>query len=333
MILAGDIGGTHSRLALFESGRGEPSVPPAEPAALEVYPSAEHGGLPEVVRAFLEAHPAEPRAATFGVAGPVRDGRTDAVNLAWPVEAGELAAALRIAKSRVSLINDLQANAWGIPSLGPEDLSPLNDGTAVEGGAMALISAGTGLGEAFITFGPQGPQIHPSEGGHVEFGPRSALESGLRDWLTSEDRHISYEDVCSGMGLVNIYEFLRSRASEAEPQWLAKQRQRGDDAAAISAAGLERRDPVAEQALDLMISIYGAQAGNLALTVMATGGVYLGGGIAPRILPRLREGRFMRAFTDKGRLSSLLERVPVLVILNEQTALLGAARHALVHLG
>ncbi|HZA89826.1 MAG TPA: glucokinase [Solirubrobacterales bacterium] len=320
MILAGDVGGTHARLALF--GDDE-----REPVALEIYPSADHAGLPEIVEAFRAAHPGEVVGASFGVAGPVDEGRTEAVNLAWPVDAGELARALKLERAEVSVINDMEANAWGIAALADDDLVVLHDARGEQGGTVALISAGTGLGEGFATWGESELRAHASEGGHVDFAPRSDLQAELRDWLARDGKHVSYERVCSGMGILNIYDFLRERSSQAEPEWLAKERA-AQGAVAITHAGLERRDRVASEALDLMVSVYGAQAGNLALTLKATGGVYLGGGIAPKVLPRLREGGFMRAFTDKGRLSELLERIPVRVILNELTALLGAARHA-----
>lgn len=320
-VLAGDVGGTHTRLALFPAGG-------TEPAQSEVYPSAEHEGLEEMIGAFVAAHPAEPSAATFAVAGPVHRGKTDSVNLAWSVDVANVASKLGMNIGAVSLINDLEANAWGIESLVPTDLVALNDAAPEEGGAVAVISAGTGLGEAFITYGAGGARVHASEGGHVDFAARSEIEDELRRWLASSHEHVSYERVCSGMGLVNVYRFLRERSSAAEPDWLIHGRQEGDEGAAISKAGLERHDELASQALDLMISIYGAQAGNLALTVSAAGGVYLGGGIPPRILPRLRGGTFMSAFTAKGRLTPVLERIPVWVILNDRAALLGAARHA-----
>lgn len=315
------MGGTHARLALFTGDE-------REPAALEIYPSADHDGLPEIVEAFRAAHPDEVETASFGVAGPVAEGRTEAVNLAWPVDARELAATLGLGGDRVSVINDLEANAWGIAALEGDDVVALNDAAGEEDGNIALISAGTGLGEAFVTSASDGRQeVHPSEGGHADFAPRDALESELRAWVAREDEHVSYENVCSGIGILNIYGFLRERSGDPEPGWLAKERAESG-AAAITDAGLERRDATASDALDLMVSIYGAQAGNLALTVIATGGVYLGGGIAPNILPRLKQGGFMRAFTAKGRLSELVERIPVRVILNELTALLGAARLA-----
>jgi glucokinase len=319
-VLAGDVGGTHARLALFERGGGEP-------AEMEIYRSGDHAGLVEIVEAFLAQRSRGPVAATVGVAGPVRDGRTEAVNLAWPVDSGELADAISLPKADVAVINDLEANAWGVPELSEGDLVSLNEGVAEEGGTLALISAGTGLGQAFITFGPDGRQVHASEGGHTDFGPRSELESELREWVARDGGHVSYEAVCSGLGLRNIYEFLRSRTPDPEPEWLAEERRR-DGGVAITRAGLDRRDAVASEALDLMVSIYGAAAGNLALTVLATGGVYLGGGIAPRILPRLKEGDFLRSFRDKGRLAEVVERLPVNVILNELTALIGAGRHA-----
>ena len=314
------MGGTHSRLALFDEGK-------REPAQLEIYPSAEHGSLEEMVDAFRAEHPGKPVAATVGVAGPVIGGSTEAVNLAWPVDARELARALALSEAEVAVINDLEANAWGIAWLGDDDVVALNEAAGRKQGNLALISAGTGLGEAFVTHGPGGEQVHASEGGHADFAPRTALESELREWLARDGEHVSYELVCSGIGMLNVYEFLRARSSDAEPEWLAKQRAE-DGAAAITRAGLERDDPVCSDALDLMVSIYGAQAGNLALTVMATGGVYLGGGIAPKLLPRLGEGGFIEAFTDKGRLAEVVERIPVRVILNERTALLGAARCA-----
>lgn len=321
MILAGDVGATNTRLALLPDG-GE------EPRQLEVYRSREHASLEEMLRRFGAAHPAELEAATFGVAGPVRDGRTQAVNLAWPVDAAALADVLGVDSGRVSVINDLEANAWGLEALEPDDLIPLSDAEPEPNGTVALISAGTGLGEAFVTYGPHGPAAHASEGGHVDFAPRSELQEALRHWLAGPEAHVSYERVCSGMGLVSIYEFLRERSGEPEPTWLTEERAGGGDGPAITRAGLDRADQAASAAVDLMIEIYGAQAGNLALTVLATGGVYLGGGIAPRIVERLGEGGFMEAFLAKGRMATLLEGIPVWAILNDRAALLGAGLHA-----
>lgn len=316
MILAGDVGATKTALALF-------SGDPREPACLETYPSAAHSGLEEIVRAFLAAHPATVEAACFGVAGPVRDGRVKAVNLAWPVEAASVAGALGL--PAVVLLNDLEANAYGIRALRPEDLAVLNEGEPGAAGNAAVISAGTGLGEAGLYW--DGRRHHPfaTEGGHADFAPRSDVELALLRFLRREHPHVSVERVCSGMGVVNLYRFLLDERAETQPAWF---REAEDRAAAVSRAALEHGDRTASDALDLLCSIYGAEAGNLALKVMATGGVYVGGGIAPKILPRLRDGRFVAAFADKGRLRGLLERIPVRVILNERAALLGAAARA-----
>jgi glucokinase len=316
--LAGDIGGTHTRLALFPEGS-------SSPAALEIYSSREHEGLEAMVRAFLATHPAKVERACFGVAGPVRDGHVKTTNLAWPVDAAALAAELRL--DRVGLVNDLVANAYGIAELGPADLATLNQGDPAAAGNAAVVSAGTGLGEAGLFWDGRRHHVFASEGGHADFGPRNDAEAALRLHLASEHAHVSYERVCSGMGLVAIYGFLRS-GGESEPGWLAAEMAEHDPAGVISQAGLDGRDPVCVRALEMMISIYGAEAGNLTLKLLATGGVYLGGGIAPQILPKLRDGAFIAAFTAKGRFAELLEHVPVHVILNDRTALLGAARLA-----
>jgi glucokinase len=323
MLLAGDVGGTNTRIALVRSQGSEPE-------ALEIYESAAFAGLEPMLDAFMDAHPSELEAATLGVAGPVRGGRTEAVNLAWPCDERSVARALSMDEATVSIINDLEANAWGIEALDDADVLRLNDAEPDPSGNIALVSAGTGLGESFITSGPSGPAASASEGGHIDFAPQSDLEAELRSWMAArlEHGHVSYELVCSGTGLVNIYEFLRDRSGNPEPEWLVRERSRGSEAAAISQAGMASRDAIASDALDLMVSIYGAQAGNLALTVLATGGVYLGGGIPPKIAGRMQEGGFMRAFVAKGRMERLMERIPVLLILNDRTALLGAARHA-----
>jgi glucokinase len=318
MDLAGDIGGTHTRLALFDSDT-------AHPVALEVYSSRDHDGLEPMVRRFLDAHPADVRRACFGVAGPVRDGYVQTTNLPWPVAAAHVAGVLGL--DRVALVNDLVANAYGIAELGPDDVATLNAGDPDLGGTAAVVSAGTGLGEAGIIWDGEHHHVLASEGGHTDFGPRNDVEWALRAHLAARHAHVSYERVCSGMGLVAIHEFLRLD-SEPAPWWLQEQFAAGDAGLVISQAGLDGTDPVCVRALEMLVSIFGAEAGNVALKLLATGGVYLGGGIAPRILPKLRDGAFMQAFTAKGRFSELLARVPVQVILNDRTALLGAARVA-----
>lgn len=301
---------------------------PRVPVVFESYASHDHAGLEEMVRTFLAEHPADIDSACFGVAGPVRDGHVKTTNLAWPVDALSLARVLGL--ESVALINDLAANAYGIAELAPDDLETLHRGVPAPEGAAVVISAGTGLGEAGLLFdgGEDRIRIIPTEGGHTDFGPRSDLEVELYRWLAAEDAHVSYERVCSGIGLLNIYRFLRRRSGIPEPQWLTTEITHRDASATISKAALQQRDPICSQALDMMVSIYGAEAGNLALKYLATGGVYVGGGIAPQILPKLRDGTFIRSFAAKGRFAELLEQVPVRVILNDNTALLGAAHYA-----
>jgi glucokinase len=318
MDLAGDIGATHTRLGLFASGT-------PEPGAFEIYSSRDHDGLEAMLRAFLEAHPARIERACFGVAGPVRDGHARTTNLAWPVDAASLAAVLGL--DRVGLVNDLVANAYGIAELEPDDVATLNAGDPAAGGNVAVLSAGTGLGEAGLFWDGTRHHVFASEGGHSDFGPRNDAETALRAHLAAQHAHVSYERVCSGMGLVAIHGFLRI-GGEPEPAWLAAEMAHHDAGGVISKAGLDGRDAVCVRALEMMVSVYGAEAGNLTLKLLATGGVYLGGGIAPQILPKLQDGAFMAAFTAKGRFADLLEAVPVHVILNDRTALLGAARLA-----
>jgi len=310
MDIAGDIGGTHTRLALFDPGA-------AGPAALEVYSSRDHDGLEAMIGAFLETHPAHVERACFGVAGPVQNGHVKTTNLAWPVDARHVAQMLGI--ERVGLVNDLYANAYGIADLGPDDIETLREGDPTMGGNAAVISAGTGLGEAGLFWDRHRYHVFASEGGHTDFGPRDEDELALRAYLARNHAHVSYERVCSGMGLVAIHDFLAHRAGRGLGR---------TDASAITKAALDGSDDICSQALDMMVRIYGAEAGNLALKLLATGGIYVGGGIAPRILPRLQDGSFLEALDAKGRFAGLLSRIPVHVILNDRTALLGAARLA-----
>ena len=320
IVLAGDVGGTTTRLGVFEAGR-------REPLRVARFPSREHAGLDEMVRAFLEEdRPPGLVAAAFGVAGPVAGGRSETVNLAWPVDEASLRRAIGI--ERVRLLNDLEANAWGLGALRPQDLETLQAGAPDAAGNLAVISPGTGLGQAGLAWDGHRHHVFATEGGHADFAPADPLQDELLAFLRAEVGHVSWERVCSGMGLVNCYRFLGARAGgPAEP---------GIDPSPSSDAAAERigeaaeagTDPRAVEALDLMIAILGAQAGNLALTVMATGGVYVGGGIAPKVLPRLRDGGFLGAFTAKGRFAPLLRRIPVRVILNDLAALMGAARAA-----
>jgi glucokinase len=230
----------------------------------------------------------------------------------------------------VELINDLEANAYGIVLLEPRDFVVLNEGVPDASGTAALISAGTGLGEAGLHWEGNHYQPFPSEGGHADFAPRNELEVDLLLFLLNQYEHVSYERVLSGSGLYNIYKFLRDTGRGDEPVWLADQMRLEDPSAVISRAALEGSCELCVHALDEFISFYGAEAGNLALKFMATGGVFVGGGIAPKIIQKLRGSGFMEAFVAKGRMKQLLESIPVRVILNDKTALVGAARYAML---
>jgi glucokinase len=326
MILAGDIGGTHTRLAFFDASNGH-----LRPALVSIFPSREYRGLDEIVIQFVAESKLRPDTACFGVAGPVRNGRVETANLPWIVEAKRLADELRIGKTM--LINDLEANAWGIAALEATDLVLLNPVKSNQVGNQAVIAAGTGLGEAGMYWDGVQHHIFASEGGHADFAPRNELEIELLGYLTARYGHVSYERVVSGPGLVNIFYFLRDTKRGTEPAWLTEEMRRGDPGAAISAAAMAGRCPLCEQALDMFVSVYAAEAGNLALKLMATGGVYLGGGIAPKMLPKLAGPSFMQSFVGKGRMQPLLESIPVKVIINDKTALVGAARCAVAAAG
>lgn len=323
MILSGDIGGTNTRLALVH----QDDAGQFQMGTLQTYPSRRYQGLHEIVEQFLREDPVSVAAACFGVAGPVKNGRCATMNLTWVVDQRELASALGIAHVRV--INDLEAMAYGVSCLRPEDIEVLNPGVPGAAGHAVVVSPGTGLGEAGMYW--DGQQYHPiaTEGGHADFAARNELEIELLRFLLNEFDHLSYERVVSGPGLVNIYRFLRDTGRGEEPSWLADELTESDPAAVISQTALANRSPLCEQALDLFIGLFGAEAGNMALNYMATGGVWLGGGIPVKILRRLKTTDvFMNAFLDKGRLRNRLQEIPVRVILNDKTGLLGAARHA-----
>jgi glucokinase len=323
MILGGDIGGTHTRLALFDdAGRRLPDRPERK------YPSRDHATLDVIVRKFLDETGAHPSAACFGVAGPVKNGRCVATNLPWVVDAAELGQEFG---TRSWVINDLEATAWGLGALRAEELTELLPGAPDAAGNVAVIAAGTGLGEAALYW--DGCQHHAfgTEGGHAGFAPEDDLEIELLTWLRRRfPDHVSWERALSGPGLVALYEFLRDTGRGDEPKWLKDAMTAGDPAAAISGAALEKRCPLAALTLDRFAALYGSEAANLALTVMATGGVYLGGGIAPRIAPALATATFRDRFLGKGRMRPLLQSMPVRIVLNDQAGLLGAGRCAAV---
>ncbi len=323
MILAGDIGGTNARLAVFDVLDGRFSL-----ISASVFPSREYSSLDEIVSKFVRTANVHPHAACFGVAGPVRNGRVEASNLPWIIESKRLAEELDLKKAL--LINDLEANAWGIAFLDPADLVSLNQVKGTPVGNQAVISAGTGLGEAGMYWDGTKHLVFASEGGHADFAPRNELETELLRYLRVRFGHVSYERIVSGPGLVNVFNFVRDTERGVEPKWLADEMLHSDPAAAISRAAIDGKCGLSEQAIDLFVSIYGAEAGNLALKIMATGGIYLGGGIAPKMLPKLAGPLFMEGFLSKGRMQHLLEAIPVRVITNDRVALLGAARFAVV---
>lgn len=325
MILAGDIGGTNTRLALVEAADTELKI-----AEEETYPSRERTSLETVIAEFLSLHPGKLASASFGIAGPVRNGRCEATNLPWVVDAKTVARRLRL--KQVGLINDLEANAYGVAVLPAKDLVTLNKGARTAAGNRAIISAGTGLGEAGLYWDGKDYLPFATEGGHTDFAPRNHLEMELLNYLLNHYRRVSYERLVSGPGLEHIYHFLRDTGKAEEPPWLTEQMRQGDPAPVIAQLALEEKSPLCSQALELFVSLYGAEAGNLALKLMATGGVYLGGGIAPKIIAKLKEPVFINAFTAKGRMRPLLQDMPVKVIMNPKTALLGAARHAALRL-
>ncbi len=336
MILAGDIGGTHARLTYYQQDQNKDACH-FSAVHEKVYTSKEFRGLDEIVLRFVSETGVKPAIASFGVAGPVRNGRVETSNLPWVVESSRLAKELKL--DRVNLINDLEAQAWGIQCLGPSDTVALNQASSGHNGKQnspgnqAVVAAGTGLGEAGLIWDGERQHIFACEGGHCDFAPRNELEIELLRYLLTRFGHVSYERIVSGPGLVNVYLFLKDthRGSEKEPQWLRDEIASGDPAAAISQAAVSAKSALAEQALDLWISIYGAETGNMALKVLASGGIFLAGGIAPKILPKLAGPLFMQAFLGKGRMQPLLEAIPVRVITNEKTGLLGAARYGTCH--
>ncbi len=322
MLLAGDVGGTKTNLAIFD-----PEAGLHDPIFERTLPSAKYATLEALVRDFLAEVDYTIERACFDVAGPVVDGRANITNLHWVLEDRQLERALEI--PRVRLLNDLQATAYAVPYLDPEDLHPLNEGRAVPGGAIAVLAPGTGLGEAFLTWEGSGYAAHASEGGHADYAPVTKTEIALLRFLQGRFDHVSYERIASGLGIPNIYAFLKETERAEEPEWLAQELAEADDPTPVivnNALDEERRSPICAQVLEVFVSVLGSEAGNLALKILSTGGLYLGGGIPPRILPALEERHFMDAFLRKGRLSHLLAPMPVFVIMNPKAALLGAAQ-------
>jgi glucokinase len=321
IVLAGDIGGTKTNLGLFSRGKRRPLA-----KVIETYSSREAPHLESIIERFLNRHRASIKSACFGIAGPVINGRCQATNLPWNVSEAKIKK--RFKWPQVGLINDLTATAYAVPFLNSRELFSLNKAKATKEQHVALIAPGTGLGQALLIFA-EGQYIPvASEGGHVDFSPNNEAEVELWRYLSQRFGHVSTERVLSGPGLVHIYSWLRDSKRFTEPAWLVKSMEEIDPARAIAEAALTEKHPLCVASLNAFVSILGAVAGNLALTAMTTGGVYLGGGIPPKILPKLQEPIFIKAFTNKGRFKELLERIPVRVILNDKAALLGAAHHA-----
>jgi glucokinase len=318
LILAADVGGTKTLLGLYTWSKETPrKIREAS------FPSQESPSLEAIVAQFLAEGRERVHRAAVGVAGPVVGGRSHVVNLRWPVDERKLSRALRI--DHVRVLNDLEATAWGIPVLPSRKLLNLTPRLRPRPGNAALIAAGTGLGMATLFW--DGERYHPSasEGGHQDFAPRDEIEIELLRFMRERYDRVSVERIVAGPGFSAIYDFLVATGRGAESSEMSRRLASGDRNATVSEAGVRGDDPVAERAVDLFVSLYGAAAGDLALVSRAVGGVYVGGGIAPKILPELRSGEFLHSFRSKGRLSTLVEQIPVKVILEPRTALLGAA--------
>lgn len=322
MLLAGDIGGTNSRLALVDVAKEPPRM-----VAVKTFRSGAYSRLEQILREFTAEFGESFDSACFGIAGPIRQQRCEATNLPWVIDGNEISKS--IGGVPTILINDLEATACGISALGPEDFEVLNPGAPDAKGNACVISAGTGLGEAGIYFDGHRSWPFATEGGHSSFAPGNDVQIELLQYLRRQFEHVSWERVLSGPGLLNIYCFLRDTRGGEEPEWLRQEMRAGDPAPAISRAALAGRSELCQQALDLFVALYGQECGNAGLKFMATGGIYLGGGIAPKILARLRSPVFLDAYLAKGRMRPLLEAMPVRVILNEKTGLLGAAVYAM----
>lgn len=320
--LAGDIGGTKVIMALYEvEGHG-----PMRLTAEKTYVSADHATFMEIIRDFRREHDAPVSATGLGVAGPVFDRRCQATNLPWVIDARELEGTMPV--GRVALVNDFKAAALGVLHLQPHEWVELNPGKAEPNGPIAVLGAGTGLGEAFLFHDGSRYHVVPTEGGHKDFAPRNEEEMALLRFLLTRHQRVSYERVVSGAGIRAIYDFLVDRGDAADPA-VAARFATEDDAAVISELGLAGKCGTCAKALDLFAAIYGAEAGNLALQIIASGGVYVTGGIGPKNVAKMQDGTFQRAYVTKGRFSELVRSIPVRMVMNRHVGLMGAAAAAI----
>lgn len=326
IILAGDVGGTKANMAFYALRETKLNL-----IVQKKFSSKDYKDLHDLIAEFIKEFNLQANHVCIAVAGPVVNGTCHATNLPWTIDSAALAK--RLGFDKIELMNDLEANAHGIYELTDEDFVTINQGDRKKHGNVGVISAGTGLGEAGIIWEDRKMRPFASEGGHSDFAPNSPIQFELLQHLYDKFNHVSYERVLSGQGLQNIYEFLRDRKKYPEPAWLADELKKGEIPMIVSEHGLKGETEICVEALNIFTDIYGAEAGNLALKLMATGGIYIGGGIAPKMIKKLSEPRFLEAFLDKGRLRSVLETIQIKVIMNDKTALLGAARCALMHAG
>jgi glucokinase len=324
MILAGEIGATGTRLAAFEKEGSRLQL-----VVEKTYMSQEHSSLSEIIAAFIKAEGIAAHSACFGVAGPVRRGRSKISNLPWVIDSRDLAKQLKL--DSVGMINDLEAYAYGIDGLDSKDFVMLNPGSEDAEGNRAVISARTGLGVAGLYW--DGYRHHPfaCEGGHSDFAPRNDLEMELLAYLQKKYGRISYERLLSGPGIKNIYDFLRDAHKADEPQWLKDQIAAAQDPpAVISQLAQEGKAAICDQTLSIFVSIYGAETGNCALNFLSTGGIFIGGSVAAKNVPKMKDPIFMESFLDKGRMVDLLKEIPVTIVLNDDSGIIGAARYTLI---
>lgn len=326
MYIVGDIGATKTNIVVVDSFHGK-----FKPIFEQSYVSKNYDSLRTIVKKIIEEDinksSVHIQGACFGVAGPVKNGKCEATNLPWIIDSKKIAEVVGIKAEDVHLLNDLEAAAYGIDLIEEKDIYVLNKGNPQKNGTRCLISAGTGLGESIIIWDGKKYKPIPTEGGHTDFAPRSKIEIDLLSYLMNKYGRVSYERILSGPGLLNVYNFFRETQYDEAPVWLLERFKNEDPSAVISELGMEKKDECCEKSIELFVSVYGAEAGNLALKSLATGGVYIGGGIAPKILGKIKEGAFMQSFTNKGRLSVMVAQMPVKVLLNSKLPLFGCVNY------